>query len=120
MIVLEIINKVQELKESYDLTLWSKIQSDESVFMIKDGSKYVGYISYISATSTISKFEIVEPYRNKGIGKQSIQLFFNKIKPYTNKIIVAPITESLFEWYEQLGFKTLFLSEHKMMKKLKG
>jgi len=114
-IVLKISDNIDELKQNHKLSLWSKVQSYETVFIISVGSVSVGYIIYNSHNNVITKFEVVESYRNSGIGSIALQKFLKKIKPYSNKVIVYPISESLFGYYERFGFSRKLINKNKMI-----
>ena len=114
---LTVSDNIDELKQNHELSLWSKVQSYETIFIIDVDNIFVGYITYNPTTNIITKFEIVEQYRNNNIGTTALRKFLKQIKPYTNKVIIQPISESLFKYYERFGFRKRILNEHKMILK---
>jgi len=104
--------------QGHTLQLWSKIQSYETIFIIEVDMTPMGYIAYQDSNNTITKFEIVESFRNQGIGSIALQQFLKMVKPYTDRVILHPISDSLYKYYEQFGFRKRLLNNDKMICKL--
>ncbi len=114
---LTVSDNIDELEQNHELSLWSKVQSYETIFIIDVDNISVGYIAYQNTNNTITKFEVVESYRNSGIGTIAMQKFLKKMKPYTDRVILHPISVSLCEYYKRFGFRKRILNEHKMILK---
>ena len=119
-ITLTASNNIDTLLEQYNLTLWSKCQSYENIFIIEMDGVSVGYIAYNNSNQTITKFEIVEPYRNNGIGTIAMKKFLTMVRPYTNIVKLNPISDHLYNYYKIFGFKKKFMDKDTMIYKFKN
>jgi len=106
-ILIEHNNRLEELNSNHKLILISDSKFTEEVFMVVLDGEDIGYIVYEPTGAMIKKFEIVSTHQGKGYGQAALKAFLRKVTPFSKCVYIHPIKESLYTWYEQVGFKKI-------------
>ncbi|MDO4189954.1 MAG: GNAT family N-acetyltransferase [Eubacteriales bacterium] len=86
-------------------------KNDCYLYKILDNKQNVIALLYYDVDDymNINKFEVLEEYRNKGIGTKIMQQFFQQFEIEVDKIRLEPASEEACSFWNKLGINCVFI-----------